>query len=188
MSTARGPMKSADQFELVSRVDQQRGVDDVLHLGSKARGDKAGSAMMTPPRLLVPRTQTLVGAPAVEVLEPMKVRIRFEVGPTVKKTPGKNRHIASALGALLIPATLMAFVLFAWRLSSDLGLTTEFPIAGGLWSHWQVWLGVALLSQLGTILLNRYGRSGETGFSELLDRALGGFASRGGGNGDNTRR
>lgn len=117
-----------------------------------------------------------VDVPAAGV-DSMKVRIRFEVGPQIRKTAGKNRHLASAMGALLIPVTLMAFVLFAWRLSSDLGLTTEFPIQDGLWSHWQVWLGLGLLSQLGTVLLNRYGKSGETGFTDLVTRALGGFGA-----------
>lgn len=145
--------------------------------GARSTGAKATGAIGRAALNTSVQTQQLVR----HYVEPMKVRIRFELGPKVKRaaegvTPAKNRHVASAMGALLVPVTVMAFVFFAWRLSSDLGLTTEFPIDGGLFSHWQVWLGLALVSQLGTILLSRYGKSGETGFSDIVVRLLGDLA------------
>jgi hypothetical protein len=90
----------------------------------------------------------------------MIVRIRFESGPKIKKTPGKNRHIALALASLLTPITLLAFVLGGWRLLSDLGATTAFPITQGAFSHWQVWLALGGVTQTISVLLNRYGRVG----------------------------
>jgi hypothetical protein len=90
----------------------------------------------------------------------MIVRIQFRTGRHLRKTPGKNRHLALACGALLIPASLMAYVLGFWRLTSDIGVTKEFAIRG-LFSHWQVWIVTAVTLQVAASVLNRYGRGGE---------------------------
>src|ERR1700691_5895461 len=90
----------------------------------------------------------------------MKVRLRLPTGPPIKRKPGKNRHLASAAGALLIPASLMAYVLGFWRLASDMGLAAGFTVVG-LLSHWQVWIALAVLLQVNASILNRYGRAGE---------------------------
>jgi hypothetical protein len=87
----------------------------------------------------------------------MIVRIRLPQGRPIEPKPGKNRHIAQACGALLIPAALMAYVLGFWRLASDLGMAGEFGITG-MFSHWQVWIAVAVAMQLAASALNRYGR------------------------------
>ena len=89
----------------------------------------------------------------------MKVRIRFENGPRISRATGKNRNLALAAATLISPATLIAFVFAFWRMSSDIGVTSAFPIADGLLSHWQVWLAGAAVLQLCSILLNRYGNS-----------------------------
>ena len=102
----------------------------------------------------------------------MVVRIRLGRGPKIGKHLGKNRQAALALAALLTPATLLASVLALWRIAADMNWTASFAIASGLFSHWQVWLGTALLLQLCAHLLNRYGRGAtraaspgtETGF------------------------
>ncbi len=69
----------------------------------------------------------------------------------------KNQHVALALASLLTPAAVMACVLAFWRLAADLSVTGQFPIANGLFSHWQVWVTVASTLQFSAILLNRYG-------------------------------
>ena len=71
----------------------------------------------------------------------------------------KNQHVALALASLLTPAAVMACVLALWRLAADLSVTGQFPIADGLFSHWQVWFAFAGILQTGAYLLNRYGRS-----------------------------
>jgi hypothetical protein len=101
----------------------------------------------------------------------MKVRIRLASGPPIKRRPGKNRHLASAAGALLIPASLMAYVLGFWRLASDMGLSTGFTIAG-LFSHWQVWIALAVLLHMTASILNRYGRAGEFQVPRLLNLGI----------------
>ena len=90
----------------------------------------------------------------------MIVRIKLGQGHAPRPTHGKNRHVALACGALLIPAALMAYVLGFWRLASDIGVTREFAIAG-VFSHWQVWIALAAALHIAATVLNRYGRGGE---------------------------
>ena len=90
----------------------------------------------------------------------MKVRIRLGTGPQVQRKRGKNRQLAFAGGALLIPAALMAYVLGFWGLAADIGMVAEFGIRG-MFSHWQLWMALAVAFHLSATILNRYGRSGE---------------------------
>jgi hypothetical protein len=87
----------------------------------------------------------------------MVVKIRLGHGPRVQRKTGKNRHVARAFAALLVPGALSACVLAFWRLASDIGWSGQFAITDGLFSHWQVWFGIAALTQFVAILLNRYG-------------------------------
>lgn len=89
----------------------------------------------------------------------MIVRIRLQHGPHVKKNRRKNQHVALAIATLLNPAAATAGALALWRLAADLGAARQFAIRNGLFSHWQVWLGVMVLLMLASILLNRYGNS-----------------------------
>jgi hypothetical protein len=38
--------------------------------------------------------------------------------------------------------------------------TGEFAISRGVFSHWQVWLAMAVILQVCAAMLNRYGRGG----------------------------
>jgi hypothetical protein len=97
----------------------------------------------------------------------MMVRIKLRQGPPIQRKVGKNRQVASAIGTLLMPAVLMAYVLGVWRLASDLGMAGAFTITG-LFSHWQVWIAVAALLHIGSASLNRYGRGGTLKGPRLL--------------------
>jgi hypothetical protein len=97
----------------------------------------------------------------------MKVRFRFRQGRPVQRRRGKNRRVAAAAGALLIPIALMAYVLGLWRLASDLGLAAEFGITG-LFSHWQIWIALALGLSAAASALNRYGRGGQLEDSRVV--------------------
>ena len=88
----------------------------------------------------------------------MQVRLRFDKGAHIHRKQGKNRHLALAVAALLMPMALMACVLALWRLAGDLGLATSFPIVGGALSHWVIWVGLAAAMVLVAVRLNRYGR------------------------------
>ena len=87
----------------------------------------------------------------------MIVRIRFKSGPFIRRQGTKNQRFALAMAALLVPATLSAWVLALWRMAADLRFAGDFAISHGLFSHWQVWLGIALLLNAGVVALNRYG-------------------------------
>ena len=95
----------------------------------------------------------------------MVVRIRLKQGPAIRRRRSKDRQLALALGSLLTPGSLMATALAVWRLGADLNWTGQFAIADGLFSHWQVWIGMAVAMQLGAVLLNRYGRDDDTATS-----------------------
>ena len=88
----------------------------------------------------------------------MVVRIRLSYGDAIRKTAVANRQAALIASALLTPVAVMAWALAFWRLAADLGWTGEFAIATGIFSHWQVWIAVAVALQFGAFLLQRYVR------------------------------
>ena len=90
---------------------------------------------------------------------PMVVRIRFTRGPKVSKGGRKNQRLAAVAAALLSPAAVMALAMAMWRIAADLSWTNSFYVDSGPLSHWQFWLGVAILLQLCSHYLNRYGNS-----------------------------
>ena len=94
----------------------------------------------------------------------MVVRIRFSKGRTVSGKRGQNQRTALAAAALLTPAALMASALGLWRIAADLQWAGSFAIPSGVFSHWQLWLGVAALLQLCSWILSRYGKRGGTIF------------------------
>jgi hypothetical protein len=104
----------------------------------------------------------------------MIVRIQFRQGQRLRKATGKNRHLAFAFSALLIPVSLMAYVLGFWRLAADVGVTSEFAIQG-LFSHWQIWIVVGVSLQVAASVLNRYGRGGEFHLPRALTFHFGGM-------------
>jgi len=97
----------------------------------------------------------------------MIVRIKLSQGRSHRNTAGKNRQLALAFASLLIPASLMAYVLGFWRLTSDLRMTREFAI-GGLFSHWQIWIFVGVTMHIASSVLSRYGRGGEFHLPRVL--------------------
>jgi hypothetical protein len=95
----------------------------------------------------------------------MVVRIRFAKGPKLARKRGRNRKFALATAALLTPAAAMAGVLALWRVAADMKWASRFAIASGFFSHWQVWLAAAILLQLCSRVLNRYGKGDDPAVS-----------------------
>jgi hypothetical protein len=95
----------------------------------------------------------------------MIVRIRFGGGKRVGVKPRKPRRLAAGLSGLLTPAAVLAAAVAAWAIAADLNWTGTFAISTGLFSHWEVWLGAAVVLQLCAQLLNRYAKRGETAAS-----------------------
>src|SRR5580704_1629927 len=97
----------------------------------------------------------------------MILRIKLQRGRPIQRKRGKNRKVASAIGAFLVPASFMAYILGTWRLASDLGMAGEFAISG-LFSHWQIWIALAAVLHIASSSLNRYGRGGALKMPKLL--------------------
>jgi hypothetical protein len=84
----------------------------------------------------------------------MLVRIRWE------KPNGLSsgfQETALATAALLTPSALIAFTMALWSIAADLHWLSEFFIARGPFSHWQVWLIVAGALILAARVLERCG-------------------------------
>ena len=89
----------------------------------------------------------------------MRVRLFLGRGSQIRKVKGKNKKLALIAAAFLTPAALLAFALACWRLAADLSLAQGFAIASGVFSHWQVWLFMAIALDAASLALNRYGGS-----------------------------
>ncbi len=63
--------------------------------------------------------------------------------------------MAGGLAALLTPAATLTFAISLWRLGQDLGLTKNFFITDGPFSHWQVWVAVTGMLSASSFYLNR---------------------------------
>jgi hypothetical protein len=92
---------------------------------------------------------------------PMVIRIRFKRGRKAVEKRSANKRLALIVAALLPPVALTAALLAAWRIAADLKLAGSFAISQGLFSHWQVWMGAAVLLEMCARVLNRYGKSGD---------------------------
>ena len=92
----------------------------------------------------------------------MRVRIRLGKRTPVGAKRAQKRRIAQVIAILLKPAVLMTAALGCWRIASDLNWTGGFAIPSGLFSHWQIWIGGAILLQVCSSALNRYGRGDRT--------------------------
>lgn len=84
--------------------------------------------------------------------------MRVIIRPTFKRKKLRTFHSQQMMGliiALMTPASLLAFVLAAWRLGADLGFTGEFAIGHGFFSHWIVWAAIGIGVQFFASTLNR---------------------------------
>jgi len=67
------------------------------------------------------------------------------------------------MSSLMAPLALMAWALGGWRIAADLKWAGAFAISQGFFSHWQVWIAVAIAVQFAAFLLHRYGRGEDYG-------------------------
>ncbi|MDP8983331.1 MAG: hypothetical protein M3O35_22375 [Acidobacteriota bacterium] len=66
-----------------------------------------------------------------------------------------SHEAALAVSALLTPVAVIALVLGLWRVGEDMGWTGDFVISNGLFSHWQVWIAMAIALQSLASMLSR---------------------------------
>lgn len=69
--------------------------------------------------------------------------------PAMQRVVTASEAAMDVLPALLTPASVVALVLGLWRVTADVGWTEAFLISNGLFSHWQVWIALAILLQAG---------------------------------------
>ena len=88
----------------------------------------------------------------------MVIKIRLSYGSTLRKTAAANRQAALVMSSLMTPVAVMAWALACWRIAADLRWAGAFAIPNGIFSHWQVWIAVAIGVQFAAFLLHRYAR------------------------------
>jgi len=64
--------------------------------------------------------------------------------------------VAPISGLMLTVLAALAGVLGIWRLAADPGWTTQFFIAGGLFSRYQLWFAIAIGAQASAFILKRW--------------------------------
>ncbi len=90
----------------------------------------------------------------------MVVRLRIKLGTfRAFQGPEAAQHMLT-LRRWLASASAVALVTALWRLAYDLDLTGRFAISEGLFSHWQVWMALAVLLQILDAMLGRFGHGG----------------------------
>ena len=95
-------------------------------------------------------------APDVRVSLP---ELGIRLHPVLDRTESLSREAATAISAMLSPAAAIALGLGFWRLGADLGWTGQFAISSGLFSHWQVWFGLAVVVQVLAATILRAGHT-----------------------------
>jgi hypothetical protein len=58
------------------------------------------------------------------------------------------KQVTPAATLILPLISFTALVLGLWRLGVDMAFAQEFPIASGIFSHWQVWMSMAVLLEI----------------------------------------
>ena len=86
--------------------------------------------------------------------------IRLNYGGARKWRELDRGSLILGLRRWLIPASAVALAVAIWRLAYDLDLATQFAIPMGVFSHWQIWLALAVLLLLLAEMLRRSGQGG----------------------------
>jgi len=93
-----------------------------------------------------------------EVLHAIPVRSASALSDTrlqslVRRTVATSAQAADVLVALVTPSAVVASVMGLWRLTADMGWTESFPISTGFFSHWLVWIVLAIGLKFGASAL-----------------------------------
>ena len=83
-------------------------------------------------------------------------RYQFALRAISLRSSGLFVASVSMSGLVLTLVAVLAGALSAWRFGADLGWTEHFFIAGGLFSHCQLWFAVAIGGQTLAFILNRW--------------------------------
>ena len=73
--------------------------------------------------------------------------VALKVQQAIDRTAAVSQEVSTFVAMLLSPAALISLALGIWRIGADLGWTDQFLISNGLFSHWQVWVALAIALQ-----------------------------------------
>lgn len=90
----------------------------------------------------------------------MVVRVRIRWGRIRRQSRARRGALVFAFGHGLNLCSVVALLAAFWRLGNDLNWTKRFAISQGLFSHWQLWLALAVLLQVAATILQRHSRGG----------------------------
>jgi hypothetical protein len=93
-----------------------------------------------------------------ELSQPVSVRtgsdlFNVRLQSIARRTVATSAQAADVLVALVTPSAVIALVMGLWRLTADLNWTDTFPISAGFFSHWQVWIALAIGLKFGASVL-----------------------------------
>lgn len=75
--------------------------------------------------------------------------------PAFDRTAASYTEALRLIGALLPALALSCGIVAVWRVGADLGVLDDFFISDGAFSHWQIWVALALGAQFGSVSINR---------------------------------
>ena len=111
----------------------------------------AAFTVETTPRPVVVGVQSAIARTTSEAATKLEMRW---AGALATPALALSRQLPNIVIALLTPAALVALAMGLWRVSADLDWAGAFPIAGGFFSHWQVWIALSgALKMLSSALL-----------------------------------
>jgi hypothetical protein len=91
-----------------------------------------------------------------EIMVQAKVApIADRLQPAIDWTSNISFEVLQLGGVFLKPLALTQAVLGVWRLGADLGWAGDFFISAGIFSHWQVWIALAAMTQTLAVYLDR---------------------------------
>ncbi len=76
----------------------------------------------------------------------MQVRIPMKAGVRPQRTREADRAAAGLASGVCRPVMLIGYLMAGWRLLYELRLGHKFGVEDGIWSHWQAWAAIALVS------------------------------------------
>ncbi len=89
----------------------------------------------------------------------MRVRIRIKLG-AIRTDLDTGARLVMRLRRCLGPASALSLAMVLWKLAYELDWTDRFAITEGVFSHWQVWMALALALQILESSLARFGQGG----------------------------
>jgi hypothetical protein len=67
-------------------------------------------------------------------------------------------EFGALVSGLLAPAVVSAYLIAAWSITADMGISGQFMVSSGPFSNWMVWMGIAISLNVTAAILRRHAR------------------------------